>query len=120
MGDSLSGKNKGRYVAGAGSSPAPPTIKTVLWQKLRASDRKSQVYRDQCRRCWAILTSQKWTTWDSVGTSQDPLLGQEIRDEMRNAEDLLEEVDNYRRIIRLRLFEIGRESYLDRQADKFS
>ena len=114
------GKNKGRYVAGAGSSPAPPTIKTVLWQKLRVLDRKSQVYRDQCRRCWAILASQKWAILHSVGTSQDPLLGQEIRDEMRNAEGLLEEVDNKRRRVRRRLLEIGRESYLDRQADKFS
>lgn len=42
MGDSLSGQNKDRRIAGGGSNPSLPTksVRTKLWKNLRKLDRK--------------------------------------------------------------------------------
>lgn len=65
-GDSLRGQNKGRRVAGVGSSPALPTRseRTRLWQRLRRLDRQIAGL-DQ----WLYLNSwfRGWTTEQERG-----------------------------------------------------
>lgn len=58
-GDSLSGQNEGRRVAGLGSSPNRPTKsqKTILWHRLRRLDR-------QCHQQQTIV--KQWRVFRSI------------------------------------------------------